>query len=197
MSSGLEQAWSSPRGGRHSARTCCATRHIARGRSDFAQGQVRRRDRGATTPRQRFDVVYIGLSDSSVRRRLRRHIQSKGSEWTHFSVYEVWDNIRRDEIDELEGLFRHIYRFDFYANKLNVARSYRKLGTLRRQTAQEGWMEGTSSGLRRNRHLAHLDRIPLRWAPIRRSVRGGDCLARERYPARSTIRGSLAEYATC
>jgi len=44
---------------------------------------------------------YIGLADRSVRRRLQNHISHKGSEWTHFSVYEVWDNIRRDEIAEL------------------------------------------------------------------------------------------------
>ena len=30
-------------------------------------------------------------------------------------------------IEELEGLFRHIYRYDTQANGLNVLRSYKKL----------------------------------------------------------------------
>ena len=81
----------------------------------------------------------------NVRRRLRAHVRHKGSEWTHFSVYEVWDNIRQDEIKELEGLLRQIYRFDFNANRLNLAKGFNKLGDVRRQAAQEGWMEDTTS----------------------------------------------------
>ena len=83
----------------------------------------RRRPRGDHRTR-RFDVVYIGPANVSVRRRLQSHVRQKGDEWTHFSLYEVWDNIRQDEIAELEGLFRHIYRFDFHANRLNIAKSY-------------------------------------------------------------------------
>jgi len=63
----------------------------------------------------------------------------------------VWDNIRDDEIAELEGLFRHIYRFDAHANKLNVARSYRQLVRVRQQAAREGWMSDASSELPRPR----------------------------------------------
>jgi hypothetical protein len=54
----------------------------------------RRSPRGSSQTGRRFDVVYIGLADVSVRRRLRAHKRRKGSEWTHFSVFEVWDNIR-------------------------------------------------------------------------------------------------------
>jgi hypothetical protein len=99
----------------------------------------------------RFDVVYIGLADRSVRRRLQNHIRHKGSEWTHFSVYEVWDNIRRDEIAELEGILRHIYRFDFHANRLNLAKGYKKLGDVRRQAARERWMQEATSDMPRQR----------------------------------------------
>lgn len=95
----------------------------------------RRSPRGSGQSGRRFDVVYIGLADVSVRRRLRNHVSHKGSEWTHFSVYEVWDNIRHDEIAELEGVLRHIYRFDFHANRLNLAKGYNKLGNVRRQAA--------------------------------------------------------------
>jgi hypothetical protein len=62
-------------------------------------------------------------------------------------VYEVWDNIRKDEIVELEGLFRHIYRFDSHANKLNIAKSYQRLRRVRREAAEEGWMSEASSDL--------------------------------------------------
>jgi hypothetical protein len=114
----------------------------------------RRSPRGSSQTGRRFDVVYIGLADVSVRRRLRAHIRRKGSEWTHFSVFEVWDNIRQDEIAELEGLLRHIYRFDFHANRLNLAKGYNKLGDVRRQAAREGWMEDATSDMPSQRSRA-------------------------------------------
>ena len=43
----------------------------------------------------------------------------------------MWDNIREDEVVELEGLFRHIYRKDITANRLNVQRSYKPLAKVR------------------------------------------------------------------
>jgi hypothetical protein len=109
---------------------------------------------GRSAGTRHFDVVYIGLASEGaggIRRRLRAHTRLKAGEWTHFSVYEVWDNIRHDEIVELEGLFRHIYRFDSHANRLNAAKSYRELGRVRRQSAAEGWMEGASAELPRRR----------------------------------------------
>jgi len=51
----------------------------------------------------------------------------KAGLWAHCSVFEVWNNIRDDEIEELEGLFRHIYHHDSKANKLNIQRKHRKL----------------------------------------------------------------------
>ena len=107
----------------------------------------RRSPRGSGQTGRRFDVVYIGLADVSVRRRLRAHVGQKGSEWTHFSIYEVWDNIRQDEIKELEGLLRHIYRFDFNANRLNLAKGFNKLGDVRRQAARDRWMPDTTSDM--------------------------------------------------
>jgi hypothetical protein len=107
----------------------------------------RRRLRGgAEHGAHRFDVVYIGLANVGVRRRLLSHVRQKGGEWTHFSVYEVWDNIRQDEIAELEGLFRHIYRFDSHANRLNIAKSYQRLRRVRREAAEEGWMGEAAPG---------------------------------------------------
>ena len=52
-------------------------------------------------------------------------------------MFEVWDNIQDDEIVELEGLFRHIYRFDSRANSLNKQKAYKPLIQVRRQTESE------------------------------------------------------------
>jgi hypothetical protein len=46
-------------------------------------------------------------------------------------VFEVWDNVRDDEIRELEGLFRHIYKRDSGANRLNIARGFKALAKVR------------------------------------------------------------------
>ena len=89
----------------------------------------------------RFDVVYIGMARGNlgVAGRLRSHKRSKSKSnlWTHFSVYEVWDNITDEEIQELEGLFRHIYRRDGNANAINKQRSFRKLSQLRNNNPKE------------------------------------------------------------
>ena len=74
-----------------------------------------------------YDVVYVGMARRSVRSRLKTHLKNKESLWSHFSVFEVWDNITDIEIEELEGLCRHLYRFDSNANALNVQRSYQPL----------------------------------------------------------------------
>lgn len=78
-----------------------------------------------------YDAVYIGMSGSGekgrIKSRLISHKRSPEKEWTHFSYYEVWDNISDSEIKELEGLFRQIYRFDSRANSLNKQQSHKPL----------------------------------------------------------------------
>ncbi len=63
-----------------------------------------------------YNLVYIGMSGKEakgrIRARLTIHKRNKTKIWTHFSYYEVWDNITDQEISELEGLFRQLYRFD-------------------------------------------------------------------------------------
>ena len=82
-----------------------------------------------------FNVVYVGMSAAGatgIKRRLRSHRKLKRKLWTHFSVFEVWDNIRDEEVKELEGLFRQIYRLDSRANALNLQRGFSSLRTLDR-----------------------------------------------------------------
>ncbi len=40
-------------------------------------------------------------------------------------------NIRDEEVAELEGLFRHIYRRDSVANALNIQRGFKKARRVR------------------------------------------------------------------
>jgi hypothetical protein len=51
--------------------------------------------------------------------------------WSHFSVFEVRDNVSEADIGELEGLFRHIYRRDSRANRLNMQKTHRPLKKVR------------------------------------------------------------------
>jgi hypothetical protein len=79
-----------------------------------------------------FDVVYVGMageSRASIHGRLVQHAKSKLKRdlWTHFSFFEVWDNIQEDEVRELEGILRHIYRKDRRANVLNQQGGFMKL----------------------------------------------------------------------
>jgi hypothetical protein len=77
-----------------------------------------------------MEVVYVGMARgerSGVKGRLNQHRGTKANEWTHVSVYEVWDNIPAEQVEELEGLFRHIYRLDPQANRLNKQRGYKPL----------------------------------------------------------------------
>ncbi len=87
-----------------------------------------------------FNVVYIGMARgeaSGVRGRIKKHFESKKNLWTHFSVFQVWDNIPAREVEELEGLFRHFYRFDQGANRLNVQKGTASLKAIRRKSASD------------------------------------------------------------
>ena len=64
-----------------------------------------------------YRVVYIGVAGlgkggtGSIRSRLRSH-RHKRKDWTHFSIFEVHDNIMREEIRELEAVLLAIFRHD-------------------------------------------------------------------------------------
>jgi hypothetical protein len=81
----------------------------------------------------RADVVYIGISagDRGIRYRLRSHARKKPG-WTHFSFFEVHDNITAEEIRELEALLLQIFRHDPRIGLSNVQTGSRKFTALRR-----------------------------------------------------------------
>lgn len=95
--------------------------------------------------RKAYDVVYIGMAGgpkAGIRSRLRKHARSKrkGKLWTHFSIFEVWENIPESFVEELEGLFRHIYRKDSRANRLNLQKRYKKFKPIRVKSMDD-WRE--------------------------------------------------------
>jgi adenosyl cobinamide kinase/adenosyl cobinamide phosphate guanylyltransferase len=54
-----------------------------------------------------YDLVYIGMARGlkmGIRKRLRSHKKSKPNLWSHFSMFEVWDNITEKEVEELDAL---------------------------------------------------------------------------------------------
>ncbi|GJI89599.1 hypothetical protein [Duganella hordei] len=90
--------------------------------------------------KSKMDVVYVGMArgdNSGAKGRLKSHIKTK-ADWTHCSVFEVWDNIYPQQIEELEGLFRHLYRQDSVANKLNKQKAYAPLVRLAKATKLKG-----------------------------------------------------------
>jgi len=93
--------------------------------------------------KKKYDVVYIGMAGgtkkSGMDKRLRSHRRRKGEHWTHFSAFEVWDNIREEEVRELEGILRHIYRKDSHANKLGIQKSFKKLIQICSDTEKNSW----------------------------------------------------------
>jgi hypothetical protein len=79
------------------------------------------------------------MARTNIKGRIRKHFNStqKSKYWTHFSVFEVWDNISDAEIEELEGLFRHLYKRDSRANKLNKQKRYHKMFKIRNNNLEE------------------------------------------------------------
>jgi len=80
----------------------------------------------------KYDVVYIGMAaKGGIWSRLKSHMKSQTKVWSHFSVFKVWENIREDEVEELEGLFREIYRKDKRANRFNKQKKFKKIQMVR------------------------------------------------------------------
>jgi hypothetical protein len=87
-----------------------------------------------------FDVTYIGGGGtgknptSGIGRRLRSHDKNK-PKWTHYSFFEVHDNVSREEILELESLFLRIFRNDSRVKLANVMFGSKVFKTLSKDRA--------------------------------------------------------------
>ena len=87
-----------------------------------------------------YNVVYVGMArgdKAGAKGRLLSHRRKKKDLWTHCSVFEVWDNIFPEQVEELEGLFRHFYRYDIHANNLNKQKAHAPLDALARETEKD------------------------------------------------------------
>jgi hypothetical protein len=73
--------------------------------------------------KKNFEVTYIGVggvqskqSKTGVGGRIRTHDQrareKKIKDWTHYSYFEVHDNVSREEIRQLESLLLTIFKHD-------------------------------------------------------------------------------------
>lgn len=84
-----------------------------------------------------YEVRYIGVAGlgptggGGIRSRLKSH-NAKIRGWTHFSYFEVHDNIVKDEIRELEALLLAIFRHDARIQLANKQKGSKKLYQLRR-----------------------------------------------------------------
>jgi len=85
---------------------------------------------------ERYEVRYIGVSGLGMRGRVDRRLRShrrKKRDWTHFSLFEVHDNITAAEIRELEALLLQIFRHDPRIGLANVQVGSRAFSQLRRE----------------------------------------------------------------
>ncbi|MES2242531.1 MAG: GIY-YIG nuclease family protein [Pseudomonadota bacterium] len=83
-----------------------------------------------------MNAVYVGITRGKaigVKSRLRSHLTKKKGGWTHFSFFEVWDNIPKEQVEELEGLFLNIFGKDRNSLGLNVVKANTKLNSIARK----------------------------------------------------------------
>lgn len=66
-----------------------------------------------------FNVKYIGYADgkgfNTARAILSEQQQLNGRMWSHFSVYELWDHLQKNDDYAVNELFRQIYRRDSHS----------------------------------------------------------------------------------
>jgi hypothetical protein len=88
-----------------------------------------------------YEVFYIGAAGvskngkSGIRGRIKNHDKTKKAGWTHYSFFEVHDNVSHEEILELEGLFLHIFGHDPRVKLDNVQRGSTILRALSKDSA--------------------------------------------------------------
>lgn len=88
--------------------------------------------------RNKYDVLYIGIADKSIKNRLYDHLRSKRMRlWTHFSIYVIWPNISEDEIREFEGLLLQIFRKDSQVRLFNIIKRSGSLQKVRERNLKK------------------------------------------------------------
>ena len=106
-----------------------------------------RRRKGDSDTHKVYEVTYIGVAGlgkggtGGIRGRLQRHFQKKKrmekqsngkpQGWTHYSMFEVHDNVTREEIRELETLLLAIFKHDLRVGLTNKQKGSHKLTVLR------------------------------------------------------------------
>lgn len=86
-----------------------------------------------------YEVVYIGVAGvgkdggGGIRGRLKTHHRKK-THWTHYSAFEVHDNVTREEIREFEALLLGIFRRDPRIGLTNKQKGSKKLYELRKSS---------------------------------------------------------------
>lgn len=100
--------------------------------------------------RKVYDVIYIGVAGigkklrQGIIARLKAHDQNI-KDWTHFSFFEVHDNITGDDIRELESLLLSIFRHDSRVRLQNVQKGSRTLTKLRHSRMWPGTRDRSTS----------------------------------------------------
>jgi hypothetical protein len=86
-----------------------------------------------------YHVRYIGVGGlgekSAIGGRIKGHIRNK-KDWTHFSYFEVHDNVTSEDILELEGLLLQIFRDDDRIDLTNLqvgSKRFRKVRVNRKR----------------------------------------------------------------
>lgn len=88
---------------------------------------------------EKHEVVYIGVAGlgktggGGILSRLRMH-NRRIKNWTHYSFFEVHDNVTSDEIRELEALLLGIFRDDPRIKLANKQKGSQKLRLLRSES---------------------------------------------------------------
>jgi hypothetical protein len=83
----------------------------------------------------RYEVAYVGMAGgprAGIKSRIYAHASKKQGEWSHFSVFEVHDNLNAQQVRDLEGLVRHIFRRHPKAMPLCKAKGYKYLSKVKR-----------------------------------------------------------------
>jgi hypothetical protein len=86
----------------------------------------------------KFDVVYVGVSVSGIRDRLRQHARNHGKkgQWDYFSLFDVQPYVSSLTIEQLETLWKHIYRRGTGTNSLSLQQGRTNL-TVKRTPVEE------------------------------------------------------------